>query len=455
MSYSDSDDAPPVRKPSTSKLRGRMSLAYEFVTPELTIQEATPELQQGPFDSDDLYADPSPPTPSPEAGPSGYTPEQTSDVSQQARTPSPHEPKPRPTTPDRPTSPFSETTPRQRIDRRSSIPVRNIPIRSPTIPTIVDVNCTNCKSVHKINVSEADRVTILDCKSNPPPTPPQPSILDIYNLPGYLQKSSSGKILVKTETELLSYVRKIFSPMKGFNGYFPYNRHYSLDRDDDLPENASASSTPDDKRASHYLGHSKYLGTMFDSQTNTSAPNTEASTKASPSPVIAPTRATSSPGPQTTDESGPPPPVNRDSKPVSRETSRQRSVSPLALVRTVTPSRLDQRQQSPRHASASRQASPRNLHPIGIFSDSEVDLSESFDLHSDKEVAVEQYMPTSALRSPSPYNTRTVMPAEIYTAAAEVSKELEAEQKTSGLQSSRYATSSQSPHSRGRKQDRH
>lgn len=448
MSYNPADDVPPLRKPSSSRIRGRMSTAYESVTPVLTIQEPTPKLQQDQFDApssdnDDLYRDPSP-TPGPSRSPKEHSRTQSSPVIpgsfQQSR----------PVTPENNESQTSDTTPRQSVSRRTSIPIRGI-LSRPTTPTImVEVHCSHCTSIHKVNVSNSNRATVLDCNTNPKPTPTPPSVLEMYSLPGYLKLNESGQILVKTEPELLSYVRKIFSPSDGFKGYFPSSRNFTLDKDDELPEDTSVSSTPDSARASYYFGHSHYRGTALQESEPTTKESSKDNTHAQTSPNISPLPAPSGPSQTATPSSPPPPPIHKDSKPSSRDTSRQRSISPLALVRTTVPTTPRTRSpSSPQYASAARHSSPRNLHSIGVFSESEVDLSKQLSPSDEKET-VSTYMPRTAVQPPPAYQTRTILPVEIYSAADEVSKELEAEQRINTLFSSSYATPRSSSKHRGR-----
>lgn len=445
MSYNYYDqDAPPRRQQSqVIKIRGRVSTAYDTSTPALSVQEPTPELIQGTFST-------SPPqiTSAPQSF-KGKEPLQQSVFNKTVFSPTTS----RPVTPLSEPFSFEETTPRQSVNRRTSIPIRGIHVRSPTLPKVITVHCDQCKSEHKISISETDRASIVTCNAiQPVNPPPQPTILEVFNLPGYLSMNDSGQILVKTESELLSYVRKIFAPMKGFNGYFPKNRRYNIDYDDELPDTTSNTSTPDETRASYYLGHSKYHGTFLNSSEDTSHAPSTSGTQAPPSPIA---RAQSPEGPipvSTILDPTPAPTVNRDNKPQPISCNRDRSISPMAFVRTITPTGSKPRSPvSPQHASASRRSSPRNLRPIDIFSEteSEAELPSHPSQPTEKEV-LEPYMPRSAL-SPSPgYNTRTVMPSEIYNIHDEISQELNAEPRSRQRSSSTNSTP-QSPHdTRGR-----
>uniref|UniRef100_A0AAU7YCJ9 Uncharacterized protein n=1 Tax=Exserohilum turcicum partitivirus 1 TaxID=3229043 RepID=A0AAU7YCJ9_9VIRU len=450
MSFHYDEAIPPVRKQLKSvSLRGRISTAYDSEVPSFAVQEPTPEMSQSEFadtlspkslPSHQNNSDPgSPPTregkstaPAPFSPPASVFPPKTP----------PH---------SRRTS--EETTPKPSPSRRDSVPIRK-PSRAIVNDKPLTVYCESCRSSHSVSVSEADRTMVLSCNVVPPPPTPSPSVLELYHLPGYLTLNDKGQIIVSTETELLSYVRKIFIPSDKFVGMFPTTRSFCISTYDE-DSTLSQSSTPDAKRASYYLGHSKYLGTYSLSATEPSTPIDRVQSE-----KIA-TEDDKTPEASGSIVRGPlepyiPPAVPHGTKPTGSSPRQSGTASIIAFVREVSPSpTLPPAPSSPKHATAARRASPRNLSPIGIFSESEVDLPIPVKTES-IQIRVGSSRTSRSHSQPGyPPDVKPPSRHELYNQATEISRELSSAQMPARQSDRDYFVQQREPSPRGRNSSRY
>jgi hypothetical protein len=344
-----------------------------------------------------------------------------------------------------------DTTPKPSPTRKDSIPIRKPRVSVDTKP--LTVFCESCKSTHSVSVSETDRTVVLSCNVVPPSPAPAPSVLELYKLPGYLTLNDQGQIIVSTETELLSYVRKIFAPAHPFKGDFPKNRTYNINEYNSSAE-ISMTSTPDEARASYALGHSKYLGKTTGLKTE---PQTPLATDQPPSPAPEKSKSESqsrsaSRGPL---EPYQPPAVPHGTKPSGYSPHGSGSVSPIAFVQEVVPTTpVPLPPPSPKHATATRQASPRNLRPIGILSDSEPDLpipvkSESISIR----IGSARHS-RSRSQSDVPQIVDPPTRHELYNQATEISRELSSTREPYSRSDRNYYVQSREPSPRGRDSSR-
>lgn len=450
MSFHFEEAVPPVWTPSKpTSLKGKVSTVYDSDVPFLNVQEPTPELSQNEF-SDTTLASPPLFHSYPRSGPShtgkgkssiyASSPPTESDTAS-FKTP-PH---------SRRTS--SESTPKPSPTRRDSIPIRKSP-RVPVDAKPLTVHCESCKSTHSVSISEADRTMVLSCNVVPPPPTPSPTVLELYRLPGYLTLNDKGQIIVSTETELLSYVRKIFAQSDNFIGEFPSTRKNCITSYDSTSK-LSASSTPDAARASYALGHSKYQGTY--SVANTEPPSPAPEKEAVPDKV-SDTKVSSAPRSSSRGPLEPyiPPVIPHGTKPSGYTPRQSGAASPIAFVQTVVPSSVEPPQpSSPKHASATRKASPRNLSPIGIFSDSEVDLPIPVKTES---ISVRISSARHSRSRSQPDNPSSFTPPtrhELYNQSTEISRELSSDREPPRLPSRNYSVQLREPSPRGRDSSRY
>nr|QJW70304.1 P3 [Bipolaris maydis partitivirus 1] len=449
MSFHFDEAIPPARKQPTNKsLRGRISTAYEVEAFSFNVQEPTPKMSQDEF-PDVLSPRSSPPDyPQSQSGPSytgkGKAPANTS-TSISGTLPFQISSPPR----SRRTS--DDTTPKPSPTRRDSIPIRKPRVSVDHKP--LTVSCESCKSKHSVSISEADRALVLSCDVVPPPPTPTPTVLELYKLPGYLKINQNGQIVVSTESELLSYVRKIFTPADIYRGDFPSSRHSYIDELDSLGS-TSVSSTPEAYRESYALGHSKYLGTFCDPSTEPPTPAVmEKETVAKREKQASETTSRSpSRGPL---EPYAPPVVSHGNKPIGYRHPSPGQSNPIAFVQEVRPtSPAPPPPSSPKHATAARQASPRNLRPIGIFSDSESDLpipvkSESISIRIGSARHSRSSSQPGSLPAFDPPTRQ-----ELYNQATEISSELSSSRESSTRPDRNYYVQPREPSPRGRNPSR-
>jgi hypothetical protein len=449
MSFHYDEAIPPVRKqPANPSLRGKVSVAYTFDPFTFNVQEPTPEMNQGEF----------PDILSPGTVPLGFNesisgPSHTGKGKGRAITPfsRPDDPPSLVRSPPRSRRTSDETTPKPSPKRKDSIPVRKPRVSVEHKP--LTVSCESCKSTHTISVSETDRTVVLSCNVAPSPPAPSPTVLELYQLPGYLTLNDKGQILVSTETELLSYVRKIFAPARPYKGFFPKDRTFNISQYDDLTD-YSMTSTPDEARASYFLGHSKYLGSATGLETEPATP------KATDQPPTPTPEQPKSEAPSRSQSRGPlepyqPPAVPHGTKPTGYSPHGSGTASPVAFVQEVVPTTpVPPPPSSPKHASAARQASPRNLRSIGIFSDSEPDLpipvkSESISIRIGS-------VRHSRSRSHSDVPQIVDPPTrhELYNQATEISRELSSARESYPRSGQDYYVQSREPSPRGRNSSR-
>jgi len=439
MSFDLYDAVPPTRKVSNvTNLRGRISTVYTKDTPSLSVQEPTPELTQAEFDS-------------------ALVPKKTHSLPTSELVPKSPNGKDRPTppsparsqygtpdvfsTPTHSRTPSTEKTPKPLPSRRDSIPVRLSPSRVAIDAKPLTVSCESCQSRHTIQISESDRVSVLSCNVTPPPPTPSPTVLELYKLPGYLTLNESGQILVKTEAELMSYIRKIFAPAEQFAGDFPSSRKFNIGTFGSPMTDVSMTSTPESARASYALGHSHYRGTYHDKTDDTSKKSSKAVSSVHSAQANSPRAQSRSPSRGPLEPYVSPPAVPTTTKPYTEDSRPRGRPSSLAFVQTVVPSDVTRPSPtSPRHASRSRQASPRNLRSIGIFSDSEPDLPipTQYETADQERILFDTSRPTS--RSQSRHRLEVRQPSELYSQSAEISQEMSAEVRPSRSRSPQYST---------------
>lgn len=145
----------------------------------------------------------------------------------------------------------SETSTILRSQDRNSSPLR---------PVSVTLPCPGCSIRLDIQANNDD----IQCTLNEHTQRNFHSrdlILELFSLPHFVNSDETGRIIVATEAELLSYIRKIFVPSESYLGKFPTDRLTGL-FSREPSESVSMTSTPNSVRRQFYEGTEPYLGTF-------------------------------------------------------------------------------------------------------------------------------------------------------------------------------------------------